>query len=154
MKREFTTRYESLLRHYRLEGRKIQAGKANENGDAEQRHYRLKKAVEQTLLLRDSCDFASVAQYETFLRTLFAQLNAGRRQRLVEEMQYLRALPDSRLDAAKRKRVKVDSGSLVYVDRNTCSVHSRLCLRRSSPTERTAHRRWFSKRNPSGTARN
>ena len=99
--REFTARYEALLRHYRLEGRKIQTGKANENGDVEQRHYRLKKAVEQALLLRDSPDFASVAQYETFLRTLLAQLNAGRRQRLAEEMQYLRALPDRRLESAK-----------------------------------------------------
>jgi hypothetical protein len=124
--REFTARYDALLRHYRLEGRKIQTGKANENGDVEQRHYRLKKAVEQALLLRDSRDFATVAQYETFLRALLAQLNAGRRQRLAEEMQYLRALPDRRLESAKRERVKVDSGSLVYVDRNTYSVHSRL----------------------------
>ena len=123
---EFTTRYEALLRHYRLEGRKIQTGKANENGDVEQRHYRLKKAVEQALFLRDSRDFASVVQYETFLRTLLAQLNAGRRQRLAEEMQYLRALPERRLESAKRERAKVDSGSLVYVDRNTYSVHSRL----------------------------
>jgi hypothetical protein len=124
--REFTARYEALLRHYRLEGRKIQTGKANENGDVEQRHYRLKKGVEQALLLRDSRDFASLAQYETFLRTLLAQWNAGRRQRLAEEMQYLRALPESRLESAKRECVKVDSGSLVYVDRNTYSVHSRL----------------------------
>jgi hypothetical protein len=86
----------------------------------------LKKAVEQALLLRDSRDFASVAQYETFLRILLVQLNAGRRQRLTEEMQYLRALPERRLETAKRERVKVDSGSLVYVDRNTYSVHSRL----------------------------
>jgi hypothetical protein len=124
--REFTARYEALLRHYRLEGRKIQTGKANENGDVEQRHYRLKKAVEQALFLRDSRDFVSVAQYETFLRALLAQLNAGRRQRLAEEMQYLRVLPERRLESAKRERVKVSSGSLVFVDRNTYSVHSRL----------------------------
>ena len=123
---EFTARYEALLRHYRVEGRKIQTGKANENGDVEQRHYRLKKALEQALLLRGSREFASVAQYETFLRALLAQLNAGRRQRLAEEMQYLRALPERRLESAKRERVKVDSGSLVFVDRNTYSVHSRL----------------------------
>ena len=123
---EFTLRYEALLRHYRVEGRKIQTGKANENGDVEQRHYRLKKALEQALLLRGSREFASVAQYEAFLRALLAQLNAGRRQRLAEEMQYLRALPERRLESAKRERVKVDSGSLVFVDRNTYSVHSRL----------------------------
>ena len=37
---EFTRRYHSLLRHYGLKGQKIQTGKANENGDIEQRHYR------------------------------------------------------------------------------------------------------------------
>ena len=44
--REFTARYEALLRHYRMAGQKIQTGKANENGDVEQRHHRLKRAVE------------------------------------------------------------------------------------------------------------
>lgn len=124
--REFTTRYEALLRHYRIEGRKIQAGKANENGDVEQRHHRLKRAIEQTLLLRGSRDFASVEQYGEFLRLLIARLNAGRRDRLAAEMQYLRALPERRLDSCKRARVKVDSGSLIYVDRNVYSVNSRL----------------------------
>ncbi|HYP07552.1 MAG TPA: IS21 family transposase [Bryobacteraceae bacterium] len=124
--REFTTRYEALLRHYRIDGRKIQAGKANENGDVEQRHHRLKRAIEQTLLLRGSRDFGSVEQYREFLRLLIARLNAGRRDRLAAEMQYLRALPDRRLDSCKRARVKVDSGSLIYVDRNVYSVNSRL----------------------------
>jgi hypothetical protein len=124
--REFTTRYEALLRHYRMEGQKIQTGKANENGDVEQRHYRLKRAVGQALLLRDSRDFGSLEEYREFLRRLLAQLNAGRRQRLAAEMQYLRALPERRIESAKRVRVKVDSGSLVYVDRNVYSVNSRL----------------------------
>lgn len=123
---EFTTRYEALLRHYRLEGQKIQTGKANENGDVEQRHHRLKRAVDQALMLRGSRDFGAMAAYQEFLRALLAQLNAGRRQRLAEEMQYLRALPERRLESAKRVRVKVDSGSLIYVDRNTYSVNSRL----------------------------
>ena len=99
--REFTARYDALLRHYRLEGRKIQIGKANENGDAEQRHYRLKKAVEESLLLRDSRDFATVAQYETSYGRCWRSRNGGRRQWLAEEMQYLRALPDRRLESAK-----------------------------------------------------
>jgi len=124
--KEFTARYEALLRQYRLEGRKIQAGKANENGDVEQSHHRLKRAVEQTLLLRGSRDFASVAGYQEFLRRLLAQLNAGRRERLAVEMQYLRALPERRLESVKHEKVKVDSGSIIYVDRNAYSVNSRL----------------------------
>jgi len=53
-------------------------------------------------------------------------LNAGRRELLAIEMQQLRALPDQRLDSVKRLKVRVDSGSLVYVDRNAYSVNSRL----------------------------
>lgn len=124
--KEFTARYVALLRHYQLVGQKIQAGKANENGDVEQRHHRLKRAVDQALLLRDSRDFADLAGYQQFLRPLLAQLNAGRRQQLAVEMQYLRALPARRLESAKRATVKVDSGSIIYVDRNVYSVNSRL----------------------------
>jgi hypothetical protein len=124
--KEFTARYQALLRHYRTEGQKIQAGKANENGDIEQRHHRLKRAVDQTLLLRDSRDFTCVENYQQFLRGLLAQLNAGRRERLKVEMQYLKVLPERRLESAKRVKVKVDSGSVIYVDRNVYSVNSRL----------------------------
>lgn len=124
--REFQVRYQALMRHYRLEPQKIQAGRANENGDVEQRHHRLKRAVEQALLLRNSRDFASIDEYKEFLRSLVLQLNGGRGERVRVEMQYLQALPPARLDSAKRETVRVDSGSLIYVDRNVYSVNSRL----------------------------
>ena len=124
--KEFTARYEGLLRHYRMDGQKIQAGRANENGDVEQRHHRLKRAIDQAMMLRGSRDFASLADYKQFLRLLLAQLNAGRRDRVKVEMQYLRALPERRLESDKRAKVRVDSGSVIYVDRNVYSVHSRL----------------------------
>ncbi len=123
---EFTRRYQGLLDHYGLDGRKIQAGKANENGDVEQRHHRLHRAMEQALLLRGHRDFADRADYEAFVRRLLIQLNAGRRQRLAEELRVLRPLPERRLEACRRSRVRVDSGSLIHVDRNVYSVHSRL----------------------------
>jgi Mu transposase, C-terminal domain len=124
--REFTTRYEALMRYYKMTGQKIQTGKPNENGDVEQRHHRLKRAIGQALMLRDSRDFHSTEEYKKFLGLLLAQLNAGRRDRLRIEMQYLRPLPEGRLESVKRERVKVDSGSLIYVDRNAYSVNSRL----------------------------
>lgn len=124
--REFTTRYAALMRHYRMAAQKIQTGKPNENGDVEQRHYRLKRAIGQALMLRNSRDFSSVSEYKNFLSLLLAQLNAGRRDRLRVEMQYLQNLPQGRLESIKREWVKVDSGSLIYVDRNVYSVHSRL----------------------------
>jgi hypothetical protein len=123
---EFTARYEGLLRYYGLEGEKIQAGRGNENGDVEQRHHRFKRAVDQELMLRGSRDFNCLDEYRRFLQMLFLRLNAGRTQRLIEEMAVMRELPERRLESIKRERVRVDSGSLIYVDRNIYSVPSRL----------------------------
>ena len=124
--KEFTSRYDALLRHYRMDGQKIQAGKANENGDVEQSHHRLKRAVDQSLMLRGGRDFSAIGDYKEYLRLLVVRLNAGRRDRLKAEMQHLKALPDSRLESTKKVKVKVDSGSVIYVDRNVYSVNSRL----------------------------
>lgn len=123
----FTPRYTGLLRHYALEPRTIGAGKANENGDVEQSHNRFKKALDQALMLRGSRDFASVVEYRLFLRSLFDQLNAGRRERFEEETAVLRRLPERRLDTVKKIRdIRVCSGSTARIDRNTYSVPSRL----------------------------
>jgi hypothetical protein len=123
---EFTERYKGLMRYYGLEAEKTQAGHGNENGDVEQRHHRFKRAVAQELLLRGSRDFRSTEEYQRFLQGLFERLNAGRKQRLAEEMAVMRELPERRTESCKRERVKVDSGSLIYVDRNAYSVPSRL----------------------------
>jgi hypothetical protein len=123
---EFTQRYKALLHHYGLTGRKTNAASPHENGDIEQRHHRFKKAVDQSLMLRGSGDFESREDYEGFLRTICAQLNAGRRDRYEEERPVLRRLPLSRLDACKRMRVKVNRSSTIRVNHNVYSVHSRL----------------------------
>lgn len=123
---EFTRRYSALLRHYGVKGRKIQTGKPNENGDVEQLHYRFKKAVEQSLLLRGSHDFETREAYEQFLRTLFKQLDAGRQKRFEEELKVLRRLPTCRLNTCKRLRLKVGPSSTIRVNHNVYSVDSRL----------------------------
>lgn len=123
---DFQREYQTLLRHYNLEGRRIQTGRPNENGDVEQRHYRLHRALDQALLLRGNREFASVNAYQVFLERLFEQLNSGRKARLAEEMERLRPLPERRLETAKRVRVRVNTGSLIVVERNSYSVNSRL----------------------------
>jgi hypothetical protein len=45
---------------------------------------------------------------------------------LAEEIAVMRELPARRMESAKRERVKVDSGSLIHVERNSYSVNSRL----------------------------
>lgn len=123
---EFTRRYSGLLDHYGLEGRTIQAAQPHENGDVEQRHHRFKRALDQALMLRGSRDFQSREKYAQFVRNLFAQLNAGRQERLAEEQEVLRRLPQRRLDACKRLWVKVGKSSTIRVSHNVYSVHSRL----------------------------
>jgi hypothetical protein len=123
---EFTQRYEAVLRHYDLIGRKIQAGKGNENGDVEQSHHRFKRAVDQALLMRGSRDFDDRGAYLAFLRVLMARRNAGRRARFAEEQTALKPLPLQRLDAGKRLTVMVGPSSTIRVQHNVYSVHSRL----------------------------
>jgi hypothetical protein len=123
---EFSQGYRALLGHYGLEGRKIQAGKANENGDVEQRHHRFKKAVDQALMLRGSRDFGSREAYGEFVRRLLGQLNSGRRERFLEEIQVLRRLPARRLEGCERLSVRVGPSSTIRVKHNVYSVNSRL----------------------------
>lgn len=124
--REFTARYDAVLSHYTLVGRKTNAESPHENGDVEQRHHRFKRAVDQELMLRGSRDFESRRSYGEFLESLFRRLNAGRAARLAEEVAVLRALPARRLEAMKRVRVRVTVASTIRVNHNTYSVNSRL----------------------------
>lgn len=125
-RQEFTRRYQGLLDHYGLSGKKVQAREPHENGDIEQRHHRFKRALDQALMLRGSRDFESRGAYEAFVDKLFIQLNAGRRDRFHEELTRMRRLPKVRLDACKCVRVKVGPASTVRVAGNTYSVNSRL----------------------------
>ncbi len=124
---EFTQRYAALMRHYGIRPEKTQARSPNENGDVEQRHYRFKRALDQALILRGSRDFATRVEYAEYLEKLFTRLNGGRKQRFEEERERLRTLPGSRLDSCKRLGpTRVSSGSLIRVQNNSYSVHSRL----------------------------
>ena len=51
-------------------------------------------------------------------------MNAGRRERYLDEVAQLRRLPEQRLDSVPRERVRVSPGSLTTVHRNYYSVHS------------------------------
>lgn len=122
----FTQRYEALLRHYGLEGKKTNAASPNENGDIEARHHRFKRAVEQALMLRGSRDFESRLEYEAFLQGVLDQLNRPRRERLEEELKHLRRLPARWLESSKRVQALVRQSGTIVVDRNVYSVDSRL----------------------------
>jgi hypothetical protein len=122
----FTRRYQGLLGHYGLEGRRIQAATPHENGDVEQAHYRFKQALDQALMLRGSRDFASRDTYEGFMKGVIKHRNAGRRDRFAEELAVLRSLPARRLDTRRKLKVRVGQGSTIRVAKNVYSVHSRM----------------------------
>ena len=125
--REFTLRYEALLSHYGTQAQRTNPASGNENGDVEQRHHRLKRAVDQALLLRGSRDFDSSGEYETFLRGVLKTQNGPRMQRLKQELPKLHCLPARRLaDYTEISRVLVNKSSTIRVRKNTYSVHSRL----------------------------
>ena len=123
---DFTRRYQDLLDHYGLTGCKTNPNSPHENGDVEQRHHRFKRAVDQSLLLRNSRDFADRHEYERFLRRLFQQLNAGRKGRFLEEQAVLHRLPKHRIDACKTSMTTVGPSSTIRVNHNVYSVDSRL----------------------------
>ena len=112
--------------HYGLEKERIQARKANENGDVESSHRHFKEAVDQALMLRGSRDFANREAYAKFLDDLLRQRNLGRETRLQSERVNLRPLPARRYESWRRVSVHVGVGSTVNVDRNRYSVPSRL----------------------------
>jgi len=123
---EFTKRYTCLMRHYNIKPKKINPGKANENGDIEQSHYRFKNAVDQQLMLRGSRDFSSREEYEQFLRKIFKQRNQGRKNNTEIERKCLRPLPVKKLDSFKKQESTVSRASTILVNHNIYSVYSRL----------------------------
>ena len=123
---DFTRRYNGLLSHYGLDGRKTNPSSPHENGDVEPCHHRFFRAVEQSLMLRGSCDFARREEYVAFLRKVLDQLNAGRQDKLAQELDVLRTLPARRLQDYTRLQVRVSQFSTIRVSGNTYSVHSRL----------------------------
>lgn len=124
--RDFTTRYQGLMNHYSIAPEKIQPRRANENGDVESSHRHIKSAIAQALLLRGSSDFATVDEYMTFVQQQVDFRNASRSQRLEEEKNAMAELKVNRLDTFTQIDVRVNRSSLIRVQGNVYSVHSRL----------------------------
>lgn len=123
---KFGARYKALLDHYEIEGTKTQPSSPNENGDVEQSHHRLKSAVDQALMLRNSRDFSSISEYRAFLRDLTIKRNAARSNLFAEEQEVLNPLPPQRLQDATVTQARVGKGSTVRIKKVAYSVPSRL----------------------------
>ncbi len=112
--------------HCRLTPCKTNPYSPNENGDVAQPNYRFKKAGAQAFLLQGHRNSKDRKEYEGFLSKLFRQLNAGRKDRLTEELEVLHRLPKRRIDSWKKLDLKVGPGCTIRVNHNVYSVSSRL----------------------------
>ena len=124
--RTLTTRFKDFLDHYGLRSTRIVPGEAHQNGVVEQGHDTTKSAIAQALELRGSRDFATVAEYRTFLEAVRARLNARIASRLVEERPHLRPLPPTAMPAYTTSHPTVRRWSTIRVGDRAYSVPSRL----------------------------
>lgn len=122
----FTERWAAFLNHYGVRPSKNNAGESHENGSVEKSHDLLKNALDQALRLRASREFASIAEYEKFIRRILEQRNKGRKQRLVEEMGLMKDLPERDWNDPTEVLPRVTSFSTISVDKVLYSVPSRL----------------------------
>lgn len=124
--RAFNAEYLELMAHLSMKPRTTGIGEKEQNGSIEATNGALKSALEQHLLLRGSRDFASRAEYATWLGGVLEKRNAQRGARLEEEVDAMRPLGVRRLPAYTVVDVRVGSGSTIRVKSHTYSVPSRL----------------------------
>ena len=73
--RAMNASYEAVLAHYGVEATRTNPRSSHENGVVEQRHRRLKNALDQALILRGSRDFESEEEYRQFVRAVVDRRN-------------------------------------------------------------------------------
>ena len=123
---ELTRRYKDLCEHYGVRASRNNLGQSHENGSIESRQGSLKRALEQTLLLRGTSEFADVPAYEQFVAETVRRLNARCARAWEAERTKLRPLPVRRtvdyeeIDARVTKYGVFSAKSALY------SVPSRL----------------------------
>ncbi len=124
--REFTERWQQFMSHYDIVPTTNNPGVSHENGSVEKSHDTLKKAIEQTLLLRGDRDFATQKDYVQFLEDVVASRNAYRFERLADETPMLKELPDRKWHSPIIIHARVSSGSIINVLDIPYTVPSRL----------------------------
>ena len=124
--RTFNERWTAFLTHYGVKPSRNNPGESHENGSVEKSHDLLKSALNQSLILLRSRDFASVAEYEKLLRKVLDQRNKQRREKLAEEMAVLADLPGRDWNDPVELRTTVTAWSTVTIDKAVYSVPARL----------------------------
>lgn len=125
-KRPFNEDYLALMRHFGMKPRTTEIGAKEQNGDVEASNGAVKRRLNQTLLLRGSRDFATVAAWESFLQDVLRKANSARGHRVAEDLAAMRPLDVSRLPEFTEEDIRVSEWSTLRVKHCAYSVPSRL----------------------------
>lgn len=121
-----TRLYDELCHHYRMQPTRNNTSIAHENGSIESAHGHLKNRIEQALLLRGSCDFSSMADYQRLINQAVDQLNAQHTEKIAAEKAYLQPLPQGRVADYEILTARVSCHSTVDVRCVLYTVPARL----------------------------
>lgn len=123
---EFTERYKSLLRYYKIKGQHTNPRCPNEDGTIEQLHRHFASHLKHALKMRGNSYFSSEKELETFIKNICKRRNSFRKDKLSSDRKKLHALPLKKLDAVKKIKVFVSKYSTINVAKKTYSVPSKL----------------------------
>jgi hypothetical protein len=127
-----TQMYATVCDHYRMQPTKNNTGIAHENGGIEGSHGYFKRRLCQALFRRGNREFASVAEYQTFIEQVIAKLNGKCQNKFETEQPFLQALPRYRTPDYEILTASVTDFSSITVRRIVYTVPSRLIGQRLS----------------------
>jgi hypothetical protein len=123
---QLTQMYAAICDHYRMQPTRNNPGVAHENGSVESSHGYFKRRLCQALYRRGSFEFESVAQYQAFIESVIAKLNAKCVQKFERERSTLQSLPHYRTADYEILSSRVSVHSTISVRCILYSVPSRL----------------------------
>ena len=124
--RDFNDSYIAFLDHYGVKPRTINVNSPDENGDVESANGHLKQRIKQNLLIRGSRNFSTLDEYRNFLVNILTKTNLNRKEKLGEELDVMRELPEIRLPEYAEEDKRVSSFGTIRVKKMAYSVPSRL----------------------------
>lgn len=121
-----TERYRKLCQFYQVNATRNNRGVAHENGGIESPNGHFKNKVDQQLRLRESRDFTTIDDYQSFIEEIVTKINRQGRTRFAHEREALSPLPKRKTHDYSEVYVKVTTSSTINIKRVIYSVPSRL----------------------------
>jgi hypothetical protein len=125
-RQDLTANYASFCQHYHMHASRNNPGVSHENGSIESAHGHIKRRIKQALLLRNSCDFLSIVEYQDWLDNVIRQHNRRNVKEFDIERQALQPLPGYKTIDYTELLARVSTSSTIDVRRVTYTVPSRL----------------------------